>query len=228
MYIYALLLAIGIFGIVGMALAGFVHIGSGHSGGHIGHTQVGHVVHTGHVGHGGAHAHGHAGVIPKGSPKFDIKSLLPLSPLDFFSYCAGAGLGAFLMRPYLPKPMLWLPAIMGAIVFDLLITKTILRTITRVAADPSRGLEGTVATEGVAATNFDENGKGLVKLTLDGQIVQLLATLELPERTAGVRVKKGDSVLVVQVDSAKNCCMVTREFSTDAVQPSVLKVQGKS
>ena len=231
MYIYALLLAIGIFGIVGMALAGFVHIGGGHTGGghSIGHAQVGHVVHTGQVPHAGAHGHG--GHIPKSmhaGAKFDFKSLLPLSPLDFFSYCAGAGLAAFLMRPYMDKALLPFVAVLGAVLFDLLITKTVLRMITRASANPSSGLEGSIATEGVAATNFDENGRGLVKLTLDGQIVQLLATLELPERNAGVRVKKGDSVLVVQVDSAKNCCMVTREFSNEAIQQSVLKVQGKS
>src|SRR6185436_18128034 len=140
-----------------------------------------------------AHGQGH------GPAKFDVRSLLPLSPLDLFSYCAGAGLGAFLMRPYMQRSWLPLAAILGAILFDLLVTKTILRTMMKVSADPSLGLEGTVATEGVAATNFDENGKGLVRLTLDGQIVQLLATLEAPELSAGVRVKKGDTLLVVNV-----------------------------
>lgn len=220
-----------------MALSGFVHVGGSHSGGGLGHTQVGHVVHSGHVGHGGHGGHGHIhGAIPKsghhgsshGVAKFDFKSLLPLSPLDLFSYCAGAGLGAFLMRPYMLRSWLPIAAVIGAIIFDLVFTKTILRTITRASADPSRGLEGTVATEGVAATNFGDDGKGLVKLTLDGQIVQLLATLELSERNAGVRVKKGDSLLVVQVDSVKNTCMVTREFSNEALEQAVLKLEGKS
>ena len=212
-----------------MALSGFVHIGGGHHmSGHAPSGSMGHVVHTGQglPGHAAHHAH-----IPKfgrAGSRFDIRSLLPLSPLDFFSYCAGAGLGAFLMRPYMLRSWLPLAAVVGALVFDILITKSILRMVSKVSADPSMGLEGTVATEGVAATNFDDHGKGLIKLTLDGQIVQLLATLEIGERDAGVRVKKGDSLLVVQVDSAKNCCMVTRELSQEALDQAVLKVQGKS
>ena len=93
--------------------------------------------------------------------------------------------------------------------FDIFVTRAIMNTISNFAANPSSGLEGTVATEGMALTNFDSSGRGLVKLTLDGQIGQLLATLGQAERSAGVRVKRGDSLLIVEVDSAKNCCTVS-------------------
>jgi hypothetical protein len=214
-------------GIVGMALAGFLHVGANSHGTHWGHVKVGH---GGHVGHGhGAKAgathhgaHGHAG------SRFSVRQLLSLSPLDVFSFCAGAGLAAFLFRPYLAKPWLPIPAVIGALLFDIFVTRMIMNTITNFAAAPSSGLEGTVATEGLAMTTFDRNGKGLVKLTLDGQIVQLLATLEPVERNAGVQVRKGDTLLIVEVDSAKNCCMVTREFSQEEPEHQVLRLEGKS
>lgn len=223
MYIYAVLLAIGFFGIVGMACAGFIHIGPhvhgarhGHGpllrGGHAGHgAHGGHGAHSGHGGHHagthGAQSHTHSG------PKFDLKSLFSLSPLDLFSYCAGAGMAAFLARPYVQKSYLPYFAIAGALIFDLCFTRTIASMISKFGAEPSKGLEGTVAKTGEAVTNFDGEGRGLIRLTLDGQIVQLLATLERHERDAGVRVKRGESVFVVEVDSQRNRCLVSREFA---------------
>ena len=228
MFVYAVLLAIGFFGIVGMALAGFVHIGPSHGGAHgvhgHGHVPVGHG-HGGHAGHGG---HGHTGHLAKGhshsvshAPKFSLKSLFSLSPLDIFSYCAGAGVAAFLFRHTVAAGYLPYVAIAGALIFDLCFTRLIMNTISRFSADPSAGLEGSIATPGEAVTNFDSHGQGLIKLTLDGQIVQLLATLEEHERGAGVTVKRGDQVLVVQVDSARNQCLVTREFSVPSLDVPV-------
>ena len=229
MYVYAFLLAIGIFGIVGMGLAGFLHIGphhGAHGGGHLhgGHGHLGHghgaltkSIHTG-TAHGQAH----------GGPRFNFRSLISFSPLDIFSYCAGAGFGAFLLRPYMQHRFLFIAAILGALVFDIFITRAIMSTISKFGADPSTGLEGSVATEGIAETNFDSSGQGLVKLTLDGQIVQLLATLEPVERNAGVKVRRGDAVLIVQVDAGKNRCTVTRELADTPIEQQVLKLEGKS
>lgn len=227
MYIYAVLLAIGILGIVGMALAGFLHVGSSH-GTHWGHVKVGGHGATGHgarAGHGSGH--GHHGGQGHSASRFSVRNLLSISPLDIFSYCAGAGLAAFLLRPYLPKALLPIPAVIGALCFDLFVTRAIMNTITSFAAAPSSGLEGTVATEGVAVTTFDRNGKGLVKLNLDGQIVQLLATLEPAERSSGVQVRRGDTLLIVEVDSTKNCCMVTREFSEEPAEHKDFRLEGK-
>jgi hypothetical protein len=212
-----------------MALAGFMHIGPHSHGTHVGHVRVGHSG-TGHVGHGHfpKGSHGHQAAQAHGGLRFNLRSLLSFSPLDIFSYCAGAGMAAFLFRPYIRLHYLFIFAIIGALVFDQFVTRAIMNMITRFAASPSTGLEGTVATEGVAVTNFDDSGRGLVKLTLDGQIVQLLATLELTERNSGVRVRKGDSLLIVEVDSVKNRCMVTRELAEDAPERNVLRIEGKS
>lgn len=211
MYIYAVLLAIGFFGIVGMACAGFIHIGPHVHGGHHGHGPLlrgGHGAHhTGHHGgHHSGHAHGHGA-------RFDLKSLFSFSPLDLFSYCAGAGMGAFLARPYVQKSFLPWFAIAGALLFDLCFTRTIANLIGKFGAEPSTGLEGTVAKSGEAVTNFDADGRGLIRLTLDGQIVQLLATLDRQELDAGVRVRRGESVFIVEVDSQRNRCLVSREFA---------------
>lgn len=205
MYIYAVLLAIGFFGIVGMACAGFIHIGPHLHGGHAGHGA------HGHGGHGhGAHSHGAHG---HSAQKFDPRSLFSLSPLDLFSYCAGAGMAAFLARPYIAKTYLPFFAIAGALIFDLCFTRSIASLISKFGAEPSAGLEGSVAKTGEAVTNFDAEGRGLIRLTLDGQIVQLLATLDKHELQAGVRVRKGEPVFVVEVDSQRNRCLVTRELA---------------
>ena len=219
-----------------MALAGFMHIGPhSHSGTHLGHIRVGHGGHFGHghAGHGAA-AHGQGAVPhaahrgPSHAGRFSLRSLISISPLDIFSYCAGAGMAAFLFHPYMRLRFLPIPALIGALVFDLFVTRTIMNTISRFAADPSTGLEGTVASEGVAMTNFDEHGRGLVKLTLDGQIVQLLGTLEPAELGAGVRVRRGDSLVIVEVDSIKNRCTVTRELADEPLEEKVLRLEGRS
>jgi hypothetical protein len=58
-------------------------------------------------------------------------------------------------------------------------------------------------------TAFDENGQGLVAVDLDGQVVQVLATLPPPERAAGVRVHAGDRVRIESVDARRNRCTVS-------------------
>ena len=42
---------------------------------------------------------------------------------------------------------------------------------------------------------------------------QVLATLDPEEAKRGVTVSKGDSLLVLDVDAAKNTCRVTRELA---------------
>jgi len=47
---------------------------------------------------------------------------------------------------------------------------------------------------------------------VDDQLVQLLATLEDADLHHGVKVNKGDEVVIVEVDSAKNTCRVSKEL----------------
>ena len=60
-----------------------------------------------------------------------------------------------------------------------------------------------------AVTGFDRDGHGLVALELDGQVVQVLATLRAADRAAGVRVRAGDRVRVEEIDAARNRCVVS-------------------
>jgi len=81
------------------------------------------------------------------------------------------------------------------------------------ASDPCEGLEGAVAKGAIAATRFDQTGRGLVKLTVDGQTVQVLATLDQDELARGISVAQGDSLTVLDVDPKRNTCRVTREMA---------------
>ena len=48
----------------------------------------------------------------------------------------------------------------------------------RFASTPASMLESAVTDEATAVTSFDANGQGIVSVEVDGQIVQILATLQ--------------------------------------------------
>ena len=80
------------------------------------------------------------------------------------------------------------------------------------ASQPARMLESRVLEEAQAVTNFDADGRGLVSVEMNGEIVQLLARLRVEDRqptTSGTRVRNGDKLMVVEVDAAHNTCVVT-------------------
>jgi hypothetical protein len=66
-----------------------------------------------------------------------------------------------------------------------------------------------VSDEARAVTSFDANGHGLVAVELNGQVVQLLATLNPAERAAARKVRAGDRLRVEAVDDTRNRCTVT-------------------
>ncbi|MGH9888488.1 MAG: hypothetical protein ACREBE_23345, partial [bacterium] len=70
-------------------------------------------------------------------------------------------------------------------------------------------LESAIADEATAVTAFDANGQGIVSLEVDGQVVQILATLQPDDRLLGTRVRAGQRVRIQDVNAAKNCCTVT-------------------
>jgi hypothetical protein len=88
----------------------------------------------------------------------------------------------------------------------------------RFASQPSEGLEGEVASLAEVVTNFDSQGRGMVKLCLDQQNVQLLAYLEPDELSAGVKVRRGEPVVIVSVDPKRNTCRVSRELAPSVVE----------
>jgi hypothetical protein len=105
-------------------------------------------------------------------------------------------------------------AIAGAILMDLAVVRPIFSMLLRFASSPSEGLEGTINQLAEAATGFDEQGRGLIRLNLDGQTSQILATLEPDELAEGIHVHKGDSLVVLEVDSSRNICRVSREIAS--------------
>lgn len=105
-------------------------------------------------------------------------------------------------------------AIAGAILIDILFVRPMFGLLLRFASEPSSGLEGMISQLAEAATGFDAQGRGLIKLTLDGQTTQVLASLDPDELNAGIKVKKGDSLVVLEVDPTRNVCRVSREIAS--------------
>lgn len=245
---YLLLLIFGAFGFVVMTFFGLTHgAGAGHHAGVAGHTPIGGHGHAalpsghlpaGHIGphhnagtvhapQSSAHGAGHHQVQGAGTSGA-WKLLLAISPLDIFSLALGAGAAGVLLAPHVAASELVWCAVAGALVFDFVVVKPLLSLMLRFVSKPSEGLEGQVASIAEAVTAFDHDGKGVVKLCLDGQIVQLLANLEPLERQQGVKVARGDQVLVVEVDSARNTCKVSRELaSSPADDAAIYTAQAK-
>jgi hypothetical protein len=211
-----------------MTVLGLGHgIVGGHHGLAGGHTPVGGHGHASlpSQGHGPIAHHSGTAAISKtghhlklpsspGDRALASKLLLAVSPIDVFSLALGAGATGIFLGPLIPANWLVWCAVLGAIVFDFGVVKPLIGFLARFVSRPSDGLEGQVAQMAEAISAFDHNGRGLVKLALDGQIVQLLANLDTGERERGIPVAKGDTVLVIEVDPGKNSCKVSRELAS--------------
>ena len=134
-----------------------------------------------------------------------------LSPLAIFSLCLGAGATGLLLRPlHLAAMLIALAALVGGLVFFGLLVRPLWTLMFKFASKPSDALEGMVARQAEAVTGFDSRGQGLVGLTIDGQWVRVLATLEADDRADTPGVKKGERLTVISVDGHKNTCRVAR------------------
>lgn len=138
---------------------------------------------------------------------------LLLSPLDIFSMALGAGAAGLIFSSLANPSLAWIPAILGGIVFCFFVTRPLMRFGRRFESQPSEGLEGTIAQQARAITGFDAQGRGLIAIQLDGQERQVLALLDPGEIKNGISVKRGDDVVILSVDSAKNLCTVTKQLS---------------
>lgn len=78
------------------------------------------------------------------------------------------------------------------------------------ASAPAKTLDAAVLETGAAASNFDEQGYGMVRLNLDGQVVQLLGQVA-PEDRAGPRVSSGEILFIRSVDTVRQRCVVCRQ-----------------
>ena len=213
MDVYGFSLALGATGLAAMAIGGLAHVGhaghghAGHGGhGGNGHGHAGHA-HTGemHAGHAhGADAHG-APAHPAPAHTSWFFSLL--SPRVLFALLVGFGAGGLLASP-LGEPWRAGAAVLAAAAFEGLLVGPLWRMLFRFESSPATTLESAIEDDARAVMGFDANGQGLVALDVDGQIVQLLATLTAEDRARGARVRSGDLVRVSSIDAARHRCTV--------------------
>jgi hypothetical protein len=105
--------------------------------------------------------------------------------------------------------LLFIAAIGLGVIFELGIVRPLWNFAFRFESRPAALLESVVEEEGTAVTTFDKNGQGLISVDMDGQVVQLLATLQPDDRALGAAVRAGDRVRIAAVDSARNRCTVS-------------------
>jgi len=114
-----------------------------------------------------------------------------------------------LLRPLLGEPALLVASLGAGLLFEWGLVAPLWRFLFRFASEPALTLESVVSDEARAVTSFDANGNGLVAVELDGQVVQLLATLNASERATARRVRAGDRLRIEAVDDTRNRCTVT-------------------
>ncbi len=236
MDIYLFFLVLGGVGLGAMALSGVAHsvthgtqsggdhAGGGHGGSHHGIGSHGHASGSIAGGHGGALSGSH---VLTGTPADGGESdasdadgdggggvlrtaLAVISPRILFSVVLGLGASGIVLRPLLPSVVLPFAAFAAGVAFERAIVNPIWKFMFRFASRPAETLEHAITQRAQAVTAFDGNGQGLVAVEVDGQVVQLLATLRRSDIELGVRVRSGDLVRVEDVDPERNRCTVSR------------------
>jgi hypothetical protein len=200
LYVWSLLL-----GVVGLGAMAFTGLGNrGHSSGAHGHA-------AGHGGNAAGHGHGHGHAQGAHHPPGIVgRSFWTItSPRFLFSLALGFGTAGELFRPLLGGPFLVAAALVGAVVFERAIVSPLWNLTMRFASTPASTLESAVTDEATAVTSFDQNGQGIVSLEVDGQVVQILATLRADDQLLPARVRAGQRVRIEDVNVTKNSCTVS-------------------
>ncbi len=120
----------------------------------------------------------------------------------------GFGAGGIAATP-LGEPWRLVAAVAASAAFELLAVGPLWRFFFRFESKPAMTLESAIEDDARAVTGFDADGCGLVAVDVDGQIIQLLATLTSDDLARGVRVRSGDLVRIAYVDAARGRCTVT-------------------
>lgn len=212
---------LGVMGAIGLGhVAGGTHgaaHGHGHHAGndaghHAGHAPAHHAGHHGHAHHGHADGATHAHTEPTFGELARGAAWSLLSPRVAFSLLVGFGAAGMLLGHVEALPSIArLPlALLAGVVFERYMVRPVWDAFFGFASRPAATLEHAIMDEARAVSRFDQNGQGLVALELDGQVVQVLATLRADDRAAGVRVRAGDRVRVEDVDATRHRCTVTR------------------
>jgi len=132
-----------------------------------------------------------------------------MSPRILFSLCLGVGTSGILLRPLLGGVLLFLTALAGGIAFERIVVTPVWNFLLRFASRPAETLEHAIATEATAVTTFDANGQGIVALEMDGQVRQVLGTLQSTDRQLGGKVRAGEKVRIEDIDPQRNRCTVS-------------------
>jgi hypothetical protein len=208
MDLYLTLLALGGVGMAAMAVSGVGRHGHGSARAH---------------GRGAARAHGtpHSHAPHGASPRAEVSTAPPhsapdahplialISPRTIFSVCLGMGTTGLLLQRLIGGPVLLAVAVAGGIAFERLLVTPLWNFAFRFESQPALTLESAVSSEGTAVSSFDANGQGLVAIEVDGQVVQLLGTLQRDDRALHVKVRSGAKVRIEEVDIERNRCTVS-------------------
>ena len=208
---------------------------AGHDGGAIGHDAGGHDAGGLHAGDGvmshdapqavdlpNGHMAGH-GVAPaahaasgatganKPAPEAKMSPFWSwISPMTIFSVCLGTGASGLLLVAHLGKPLTALIAVLCGVGFYALITKPLMRIVLGFASRPAGNLAGAVAQNAIAMSRFDAQGRGMVTVTIDGELKRLLAYQDTQDVQNAVPIVPGDVLVVVSIDPQKNTCAVMK------------------
>ena len=150
--------------------------------------------------------------LPPGDFVNGLMRLMPLiSPLNWFSWFVGAGAaGTLCMVAGVKEPLRAGIAVAGAVAFNMAVLKPLWTLIFGFASKPAANLEGCLLQEVEAVTAFNGRGEGLIRVVVDGRSEDVLARLTPEARARGERVRRGDPLLVEDVDPRTNRCTVSR------------------
>jgi hypothetical protein len=132
-----------------------------------------------------------------------------MSPRILFSVLLGLGTTGVVLRPVLSGALLFAAAFAGGVLLERALVAPLWSFAMRFASEPAQTLESALFDEGTAVTSFDAQGHGIVAIELDGQVVQILGTLDAADRAMAVKVRAGTRLRIEAVDAARNRCTVS-------------------
>ena len=132
-----------------------------------------------------------------------------MSPRLLFSVALGLGTAGLVFRNLLGEPILFAVALATGVLFERFVVAPLWNLLFRFESTPAATLESSVMDEATAVTAVDRNGQGLIAVEVDGQMVQVLGTLQPGDRAMKVKVLAGSRLRIEDVDAARNRCTVS-------------------
>lgn len=217
---YVLLFAAGLMGLAVMMVLGFAHAPKLR---HHPQTRTAALPH----GHGVRHARANLPVrasssVARATASLTVErvSLVGLgarwmgtlfSPLTWFSWMLGGGaMGTVAVLLGASSKVAFVAAIAGAAFFQVFVVSPIWRVVFRFESQPAANLEGCIMQEVEVVSAFNARGEGLVRVVVDGRSEDLLAILTRAERAAASPPRRGDRLVIEEVDPKTNTCFVSR------------------